>query len=128
MKSAVRWLRISYITGAVADGLAGIVMLLPSRMGETEFRYAMGLGAALMFGWTALLLWANMKPLERKGVLLLTIFPTITGLLLTGIWSATAGFFPFEKIIPTSILQVVLIILFGFSYLKARSAEKQSIL
>jgi hypothetical protein len=125
MKSAIRWLRVSYITGAVADGLAGILMLLPGRMGETEFRYAMGLGAALMFGWTALLLWANLKPLERKGVLLLTIFPVITGLFLTGIWAASSGFFPVVKIIPTSILQVVLVILFGFSYLKARAVEKQ---
>jgi len=54
MESAIRWLRISYITGAFADGLAGIVMLMPGRMGEMEFRYAMGLGAALMFGWTIL--------------------------------------------------------------------------
>ena len=126
MKSAIRWLRMSYITGAVADGLAGIGMLMPGRMGETEFRYAMGLGAALMFGWTVLLLWANLKPLERKGILLITIFPVITGLFLTGIWSAATGFFPVEKIIPTSILLVVLIFLFGFSYLKARSAEKQN--
>ena len=124
MESAIRWLRISYITGAVADGLAGIAMLMPSRMGETEFRYAMGLGAALMFGWTVLLLWAYMRPMERKGVLLITIFPVITGLLLTGIWSAATGFFTVEKIIPTSVLLVVLIILFGFSYLKARAAEK----
>ncbi|MFC2166287.1 hypothetical protein ACFLT2_14980, partial [Acidobacteriota bacterium] len=110
--------------GAVADGLVGILMLIPSRMGETEFRYAMGLGAALMFGWTALLLWANIKPMERRGVLLLTIFPTIAGLFLTGIWAAASGFFPVEKIIPSSILLIALVFLFGFSYLKARSVEK----
>jgi hypothetical protein len=125
MKSAIRWLRASYIAGAVADGLMGILMLIPSRMGETEFRYAMGLGAALMFGWTVLLLWANMKPMERKGILLITIFPTITGLFLTGIWAAANGFFQVGKIVPSSILMVVLILLFGFSYLKARSAERK---
>jgi len=125
MKSAIRWLRLSYIAGAVADGLVGILILIPSRMGETEFRYAMGLGAALMFGWTVLLLWGNIKPLERKGVLLVTIFPTITGLFLTGIWAAASGFFPVEKIILSSILLVALTLLFGFSYLKARSAEKK---
>jgi hypothetical protein len=94
-------------------------------MGETEFRYAMGLGAALMFGWTVLLLWAYMRPLERKGVLLITIFPVITGLFLAGVWAAVTGFFSVEKIVPTSILQIMLIILFGFSYLKARAVEKQ---
>jgi len=125
MKSAIRWLRASYITGAVADGLVGILMLIPSRMGETEFRYAMGLGAALMFGWAVLLLWANVKPMERKGILLITIFPTITGLFLTGIWAAANSFFPMERVIPTLIFQVMLILLFGFSYLKARSAERK---
>jgi len=127
MESAIRWLKISYIVGVVVDGLAGILMVIPSRMGETEFRYAMGLGAALMFGWTVLLLWANMRPLERKGVLLITIFPVITGLFLTGIWAAGSGFFPVEKIIPVSMLQVLLVLLFSFSYLKARSAEKQNL-
>jgi hypothetical protein len=125
MKSEIRWLKISYIAGAVADGLTGILMLIPSRMGETEFRYPMGLGAALMFGWTALLLWGNIKPLERKGVLLLTIFPVITGLVVSGIWAAASGFFPVEKIIPSLILALALIFLMGFSYLKARSAEKK---
>jgi hypothetical protein len=125
MNTAIKWLRASYIAGVVADGLIGILMLIPSRMGETEFRYPMGLGAALMFGWTALLLWANIKPMERKGILLLTIFPVITGLIATGIWAAASGLFPVEKIIPSSILGLAVIFLFGFSYLKARSAEKQ---
>ena len=125
MKSALRWLRASYIAGAVADGLVGILMLFPSRMGATEFTYPMGLGASLMFGWTALLLWANMKPLERKGVLVLTIFPVITGLLVTGLWAVLSGIFPIQRIIPTSFLGVALNCLLGFSYVKARLAEKQ---
>ncbi|MCK4495214.1 MAG: hypothetical protein KAU91_02615 [Candidatus Aminicenantes bacterium] len=123
MNSAIRWLRASYIAGAVADGLIGIFMLIPDRMGETEFRYPMGLGAALMFGWIALLLWGNIKPLERKGILLITIFPVITGLIVTGIWTVASGLFPVEKIIPSSILGLALIFLMSFSYLTARSAE-----
>ena len=90
MKSAIRWLKASYIAGAVADGLTGVLILIPSRMGEAGFRYAMGLAAALMFGWTVLLLWGNIKPLERKGILLITIFPVITGLLATGIWASAS--------------------------------------
>jgi len=124
MESAVRWLRVSFIAGAVADALAGILMLIPSRMGETDFRYAMGMGAALMFGWTALLLWGYRKPMERKGILLLTIFPVIAGLFVTGIWAVSSGFFPVTKIIPTSLLQIALICLFGYSYLKAKAYDK----
>ena len=120
MEASIRWLRASYVAGAVADLVIGILILVPSRMGETEFRYAMGVGATMVFGWTALLLWAYMKPVERKGVLLLTIFPVITGLIATGIWAAASGFFPLQRIVPTSVLGLALILLMGFSYLKAR--------
>jgi hypothetical protein len=66
-----------------------------------------------------------MKPMERKGVLVLTIFPVITGLLVTGLWAVLSGVFPIQRIIPTSFLGVALICLLGFSYVKARLAEKQ---
>lgn len=126
-ESAERWLKASYIIGAVADGFIGILMLLPGRMGETEFRYAMGLGASLMFGWTALLLWAYKRPMERKGVLVLTIFPAISGLMATGFWAVAAGQFPAEKIVPSSILGTAIILLMGFSYWRAKVAEKRSV-
>ena len=92
-RAAVRWLKTSYIVGAVADGVVGVLMLLPGRMGETEFRVPMGLGASLMFGWTVLLLWANREPMARKGVLVLTIFPVITGLLAAQVWASASGSF-----------------------------------
>ncbi len=124
METAVKWLKASYIAGAVADGLIGILMLLPGRMGETEFRYPMGLGASLMFGWTALLLWAYRRPMERKGVLVLTIFPVISGLIVTAIWAVAAGHFPVQKIVPSSILGTAIIILMAFSYWKATISSK----
>ncbi len=127
-ESALRWLRASYLLGAAADGLIGILMLLPGRMGETEFRYPMGLGASLMFGWTGLLLWAYQRPMERKGVLVLTIFPVISGLMATGIWAAAAGHFPVQKIVPSSILGTALILLMGFSYWKAAIAGKRGVI
>lgn len=123
--SAIRWLRASYVAGAVADGLIGLLLLLPSRMGEVEFRYPMGLGASLMFGWTALLVWANRRPMERKGVLFLTVFPVISGLLVSGFWAVIAGHFSARKIVPSTILGLSLIVLMGFSYCKARSVEKR---
>ena len=127
MESAVKWLKASYTIGAIADGLTGILMLLPERMGEVEFRYPMGLGAALMFGWTALLIWAYQRPMERKGILLLTIFPVISGLVGTGIWAVAAGHLPMQRIVPSTILGIALIIFMGFSYRKAAVAAKQGI-
>jgi hypothetical protein len=121
VNARIRWLKASFIAGAVADGIIGIMMLIPSRMGETEFRYPMGLGASLMFGWTLLLIWGYRKPIERKGVLLLTIFPVITGLVVTGAYQFATGRFPFVRVLPTTVLGIALIALMGFSYFNAKT-------
>jgi hypothetical protein len=121
MNARIRWLKASFIAGAVADGIIGILILIPSRMGETEFRTSMGLAASLMFGWTLLLIWGYRKPVERKGVLLLTIFPVIIGLLATGAYQFATGRLPLVNVLPYTILSVALIGLMGFSYFNART-------
>jgi hypothetical protein len=123
MKNKITWLRISYWVGAIADGIATLRMLFPKIAYGVEYRYALGLGASLMLGWTFLLLWADRKPLERKGVLLLTVFPVITGILLDEIYSVTKGLITFEKMLPTGIFLVVLIALFIFSYFNAKDLQ-----
>ena len=121
---AVRWLKASYVAGVLADGLVGVLMLIPNRMGETEFRIPMGLGASLMFGWTALLVWAYQKPFERKGVLLLTIFPVIFGLLATNVWAIAVGQIPAQRFVPPVVLCAGLIVLMGYSYWRASEVTK----
>lgn len=112
------WLRASYRAGAVADVLIGVSTLIPGRMGETEFRYPMGLAATVMVCWAGLLLWADRKPVERKGVLLPTI-AVIVGLLASGGHAVASGIFPLQRIVPTTVPGIVMIALFGFSYLNA---------
>ena len=123
MRAEIRWLRASYWSGAVADTEIGILTLIPSRMGVAEFVYPMGLAASLMFAWTLLLIWADRKPLERKGVLLPTIL-VIAGLMASGVYAVAIGIFPITRIVPTSIVGVLLIALMGFSYLRASKMEK----
>ena len=123
MKDKIIYLRISYWVGAIADGLTTFRMLFPKIAYGVEYRYALGLGASLMLGWTFLLVWADRKPLERKGVLLLTVFPVITGILLAEIYSVTKGLITFEKMFPTGIFLVVLIALFIFSYFNAKDVQ-----
>ena len=120
MNAKLRWLKASFLAGAIADGLIGILILIPSRMGETEYRYPMGLAASLMFGWTLLLLWGYRKPAERKGLLVITIFPVIVGLLATSGYQVVSGAFSLARALPTTILGAVLILLMGFSYINAR--------
>ena len=127
MGRRVLLLRISYWVGIIADGLATLRMLFPKIGSVPEYRYALGLGASLMFGWTLLLIWADRKPTERKGVLLLTAFPVCTGLLLAEIYAVISGVITFNKMLPTAIFLIVLIILFSVSFFYARSVDNKSI-
>lgn len=130
---AIRWLRISYWAGAILDALASLSMLFPTLFAATnrlpdfhpglEYRYAMGMGASLMLGWTGLLLWADRKPLERRGVLLLTLAPVVLGLVLNEIVAVQAGFLSVEATAPVWIAQALISTLFAFSYLNARKLE-----
>jgi hypothetical protein len=77
-----------------------------------------------MLGWTALLIWADRKPLERKGVLLLTVFPVITGIVLTGITAVLAGLVPLFKMLPGIIVPAVVGVLMTFTYLGDRQTQE----
>ena len=129
MSNKIIWLRISCWAGAVVDGLSLVPMLfpnvarimfgLPELNASLEYLYAVRLGAALMLGWTCLLLWADQKPLERKDILLLTMFPVLTGLIITELVTAASGFLAIINLLPLLLLQTVLFGLFLFSYLNA---------
>ena len=120
--SHVTWLRVSYWVGAIADAVATVSLLIPSRTGETEFRYAMGMAAALMLAWTVLLVWGDRKPVERRGVLLLTAFPLIPGLLASVIYAGMAGQIPLGQVVFRATLLILIEALMLFSYVKAERA------
>ena len=131
MDRRILWLRIAYWTGAILDGLLVIVMLLP----EVELaihgvkgieipggvRYALAVGAALMAGWTCLLIWADRKPVERRGVILLTVVPVIVGLKLAGIYLFVYNYVTVRDMIVSWILGGLVLVLFIFSYVNSAS-------
>ena len=122
-KGKVLWLRVSYWVGAVGDAIIAVRILMPDAMGEAGFRYAMGTSASLMVGWTFLLIWADRQPVQRKGILLLTIFPVITGLMTASLYPVLTGQFPVTRMIPVWIFGTSIICLMGFSYYNARDIE-----
>ena len=133
MRKKIFLLRVCYWIGAIADALSAIVMLLPTLGGSMygisdfspgyEYRYAMGVGASLMIGWTFLLIWADRRPVERRGVLLLTVFPVLFGLILSGIYAVATGLIPADKMVPTWIFQGLITGLYLFSYLYTRDLK-----
>lgn len=128
-------LRISYWTGAVVDLFFGLTLLfLP---GITRFLWQLEepiQGAGLMwtqyfgsivFAWTFLLLWADRKPLERKGVLLLTAFPVLTGFIAIEVYVIISG--SYGVVNPGLLIgmQTALFALFMFSYLYAGTKQQK---
>lgn len=125
MQRKIRWLKASFLAGAIADIGVGILTLIPARMGETMVTYPMALASTLMFGWAVLLLWGYRQPVARKGLLVITIFPAITGLMASGVYTAAAGILPVARIVPSTILGLGLIALMGYGYLGARDLNAE---
>jgi len=118
-----RLLRTAFLAGAVTDALALVPMLSPDmarllwgfeNVGG-PYRFAMGYGATLMAGWTALLVWAYQRPIERAFVAALTVF-VIWGLVATEVAGVVSGSLPAWRMIPTWALQAILLALFAGAY------------
>ncbi|MBI3758799.1 MAG: hypothetical protein HY269_03490 [Deltaproteobacteria bacterium] len=116
-------LRAAFLAGAVPDALAVIPMLFPpmarllwgfENLGG-PYRFAMGYGASLMAAWTALLIWAYQRPIERAFVAALTVF-VIYGLVATEIAAVFSGALPAWRMVPTWVLQAILLSLFATAY------------
>ena len=91
MKHKIMFIRFVYWFGAIADLLLFLDMLLIVFFGVSvslpvgtghAYQYILPGYAALMLGWTLVLLWAQVKPIERKGILLIIgIFIAVGNLL-----------------------------------------------
>jgi hypothetical protein len=118
-----RLLRVAFLAGAATDALALVPMLVPSMAAllwgfadhSGGYRFAMGYAASLMSGWTALLLWAYRRPIERRFVAALTVL-VICGLIATEVMAVLRGDLTAFRMIPTWVLQAVLLGLFGAAY------------
>lgn len=94
-------IRMILWTGAAADALWAAALVWPPlyvfltgralEPPSLNLRLAMGIGASLMAGWTVLLAWAAQSPVERRGVLLITVAPVICGLILVSLFGVLHG-------------------------------------
>ena len=118
MNSKITWLRISYWTAAIADFGIAISVLIPERVGLTEFVYPMGLMSVVALSWGILLLIADRKPIDRRWILIPTIIVVV---LLSGvrIYAVINGMIEFS--IAYMILGVTLISLLTYSYFNSKS-------
>jgi hypothetical protein len=127
MPSSTTALRIAFLVGAVTDGLALVPLLFPSVATDLwgieeqspACRFASASAAALMLGWTLLLIWAYQRPLERRAVAALTIV-VVLGLVFAEVGAVLASSVSVSRMAPTWFLQVVLVALFAAGLAQSR--------
>ncbi len=120
-----QWTKKMFIIGAALDGLVAIVMLTPRlealALGIDEpvldpgYRFAMTFGAALMVGWTALLVWAAAKPIQRRAVAPLTML-VVAGLMFAEYLGMTSGFLPALHVWALLVFQMALLVGFVLAF------------
>jgi len=114
-----RWFSNPTVAARILGFFNGLTAFKPNE----SLNFSLGIASALTWGWTALLVWADRKPLERKAILMLTTFPVIFGMALNNAYAATVGLVTLQSILPTLALQCILAALFTFSYLNARTEK-----
>jgi hypothetical protein len=125
--NGTKTLKLAYILGSITDFVVFLMMVFPQFAsafwgieGFTEqYYFAMGLGAPVMIGWSLLLLWAYKKPVERRTVAPLTIL-AIIGIAITNIIMVNRGLFTFTGMLPSFIIQAILLALFSYGYITTK--------
>jgi CHASE2 domain-containing sensor protein len=72
------------------------------------------IAAALMLGFSAILVWAQRSPRYRRGVLAVTLL-VIAGLASANVASGVSGDIPWSELAPTLAIQAVLLAMFSVS-------------
>ena len=116
-------IRMSYWVAAIVDFAIAVVVLIPQRMGVTEFVYPMGLMSAAAFSWGVLLIVADRKPVERRWVLLPTMLVAFL-LGVAGVYAASVGVIPVQRTMASSAVVVGVLSLLSYTCYRARNLER----
>ena len=130
-KDNVVVLKTAFLIGAVADGVIAIEWFLISLglvdlpvhpsffVGSgQDFQFVLSIGGLFMMGWAFLLYWGSFRPIERRGVLLLTATMLFIAILSDGI--IFGHLFSTKQIVLGTSVKLSLFILFAGSYWHSR--------
>jgi hypothetical protein len=136
MEKKMAFIKVILWIGIIMDVISCLPLLVPSLGAQMyglttvpsgeDYLYMSRMSAVFMLGWTLLLLWAVRKPVERRGVILLTVFPVLVGLALAPLGAVMSGMIPLPNIVPLWIWQAFLAVLFLLAYLFTGQITKES--
>jgi hypothetical protein len=123
----VVFLKTAFLIGAVADGVIAIEWYLISLglidlpvhpsffVGSgQDFQFALSIGALFMMSWAFLLYWGSLRPIERRGVLILAAVVLFIAILSDGI--VFGHLFSTKQIVLGTSVKLSLVFLFAGSY------------
>lgn len=117
--------------GAVVDALAVVVLLSPAVaravlgvrdvVATPALDFAMRTAAALMCGWTVLLMWAARHPPVQRAVIGFTLVPVVFGLMASELLAVRAGFVQLANVGPLLGTQGALLAFGGWCLYRTRA-------
>jgi hypothetical protein len=126
-KDNVVVLKAAFLIGAVGDGLIAIEWFLISLglvdlpvhpnffVGSgQDFQYVLSVGGLFMMGWAILLYWGSMRPIDRRGILLITAVMLFIAILSD--YVIFAHLFSLQQIVLGTAVKLSLVILFAGTY------------
>lgn len=128
-------LKTAFIFGAVADGVLAIEWFLIS-LGKLnlpvhpsffvgsgqDFQYVLSIAGFFMMGWAFLLYWGSLRPIERRGILLLTAAMLFVVILSDGL--VFGHLFSVRQIVLGASVKLFLVILFAGTYWYSKRGEQ----
>jgi hypothetical protein len=126
----LNFVRATYLTGAIIDALAAVQLLTPTSVrvfGIDGLRQPGAAGqpaivaAVLMLGFSAILVWAHRRTIERRAVLAITL-GAVVALAAGNVALGVSGAMSWMSLAPTLAVQAVLAALFGTCIPIARRA------
>ena len=127
-------LRAAFLIGAVADGLIAIEWYLISLglvdmpihpsffVGSgQDYQFVLGIAGLFMMGWSFLLYWGSLKPVERRGILLLTAVMLFIAIISDGL--VFGHMLSARQIVLGTSVKLFLVILFAGSYWISKRLE-----
>lgn len=127
-------LKAVFLFGAVGDGLLAIEWYLVS-LGVVDmpihpsfftgsgqdYQFVLGVAALFMSGWALLMFWGSLKPLERRGILLLTAVMLFLAILSDGL--VFGHLFSARQLVLGTSVKLFLVILFAGAYWYSRRVD-----
>jgi len=127
MKRKLAFIRACCWIGVAADLATCVLLVYPDAAGaafgiggyipDGAYIYASRIGASLMLVWTFLLAWTAMDPAGRRTILLLTVFPVLSGLLLSSVTAVSSGFIEIKFMLPLWIFYALMIPAYLYAYI-----------